>query len=138
MILLSVLTGLAACGGDDDDDSGDPTETVASATAATPAYSPEQTGDGTVTTPVPLKNQEELERQAADLCPPDFLDACSAGFLGAAAGDLAAALCVTDAKDSWFIETPGGTFGEPAEGVEIGDDCASDETHKVVAFLNYP
>lgn len=71
-----------------------------------------------------------LRAEAEKLCPNEYLDSCVDGYIKTANSLLPAALCVSEAGGTWFMETPG-------EGVEIGDACAGESTHTVVALLNY-
>lgn len=144
LLLLIASVGFFACG--DDDDSGteptQPESTTQAADEPTPretgdAPTPTETGDAPTATASPTLADSSLEylRQLADegmeLCASsDVVARCTEAYVAAATSGSPEALCVSESAGTWFMETPG-------EGVAVGDACATDATHTVVALLNY-
>lgn len=116
MVMLIGSIGFSACS----DDADEPTPS-ASPTADEPTATATSTlADG----------DSPLEAEAAALCPPDFVSQCTEAYITIATGSLPAALCVSEAAGTWFMETPG-------DGVEVGDTCANNAAYTVVSLLNY-
>ena len=131
LFMLVASVGFFACS--NDDDSG----TEAIQAESTPSAPPGR-GYPPTATPSPtladdnsaLEPLAPLVAEAAELCPSDVVAQCTGAYVAAALGALPGALCVSEGAGTWFMETPG-------EGVAVGDACAMDATHTVVALLNY-
>lgn len=76
--------------------------------------------------------------EAEDLCPEEFMEPCVMSWVAYASSPFASALCVNEDAGTWFLETPGGVPGEPAEGVQVGDACGGEPSATVVALQSYP
>lgn len=102
-------------------------------------------GDGTSASltaspsPTPIDREALFRAEAAELCPAEFLEPCTDIYVNTALSSLPAAMCVNEDAGTWFFETPGGVPGviTTPKDVKVGDACAGDAAHTVVALINY-